>query len=245
MIVASARFDPYSFTHLLVLGSFAAMCVVLVWLRRWWRDRPAGRVMDLWLGVALLMGWMWVQTFGLLPWRYEPAKALPMHVCDLAGILAPLTLWLNLRPLRAILYYWGIGLSSQGFFTPDLTLGPDDWSFWVFWAGHFTIVGAAIYDIAARGFRPGWRDLLWGAGAAAAYVAIILPIDLWFGFNYGYVGRSTPDQPSVLDVLGPWPQRVFLLCGLVAFGMTMMTLPWVLIRNRRERPIPAREPLRV
>jgi hypothetical integral membrane protein (TIGR02206 family) len=175
--------------------------------------------------VALLT-WAWVQTFGLLPWRYEAAKALPLQVCDLMGFLAPAALVTNWRALRALLYFWGIGLSSQGFFQPDLREGPADPSFWAFWLGHVSVVGLAAYDVFARGYRPTWRDYGVACAAAAAYLAVILPVDLLFGFNYGYVGRGQPGQPSVVDFLGPWPGRVAIIAALAAAVMALLVLPW-------------------
>jgi lipopolysaccharide transport system permease protein len=40
-------------------------------------------------------------------------------------------------------------------------------------------------------------------------------INVTFGLNYGYLGRSDPGQPTILDLLGPWPLRVvYLLAAL-------------------------------
>src|SRR3954468_14770483 len=151
-------FRPYSAIHLaviLVLAGITTGCVVLA---RVWRGTPRAQTLDRTLAVVTFAAWVWVQTFGVLPARWDPAKALPLHVCDLAGLITPLMLWTRWRPLRAICYFWGLGLSTQGFIQPDLREGPADPSFWVFWTGHVAIVAAALYDLIARGYRPRWRD---------------------------------------------------------------------------------------
>ena len=229
-------FQPYSLTHAAVIAVFALATAAVVALARRWRDEPIKqRRLDVCLAAAGLLTWAWVQTFGLLPWRYEAAKALPLHVCDLVGVLAPAALITRWRVLRALLYFWGIGLSSQGFFQPDLREGPADPSFWAFWLGHVAIVGAALYDVFARGYRPTWLDYGIACAAAAAYLAVILPVDLLFGFNYGYVGRGQPGQPSVVDFLGPWPGRVAIIAALAAAVMALLVLPWELVRWWKKR----------
>src|SRR3954463_15878433 len=116
--------------------------------------------------------------------RFLAKRSLPLHLCDLTLLLMPLVLALNCRPARVILYYFGLGLSTQGFITPDLHEGPAHWPFWSFWFLHFLVVGTSIYDVAARGFRPTWRDLRFAIMVSLGYVAILMPIDAIFGWNY-------------------------------------------------------------
>jgi hypothetical integral membrane protein (TIGR02206 family) len=229
-------FQPYSATHLAVVAGFTLATAAVVALGRRWRGDPVKqRRLDVCLAAAGLMTWVWVQAFGLMPWRYEHHKALPLQICDLVGFLAPAALFTRWRPLRALLYFWGIGLSTQGFFQPDLREGPADPSFWAFWLGHMAIVGASMYDVFARGYRPTWADYGVACAAAAGYLAVILPVDLIFDFNYGYVGRGQPGQPSLVDFLGPWPGRVAIIGALAAVVMALLMLPWELARWWRRK----------
>ena len=63
-------------------------------------------------------------------------------------------------------------------------------------------VAFPLYDTLARGFRPGLRDFSTASVAAAAPVAIVLPIDLATGWNYGFVGPGRPEVPTIVDLLG-------------------------------------------
>jgi uncharacterized membrane protein YwaF len=57
--------------------------------------------------------------------------------------------------------------------------------------------------------------------------------------NYGYVGQSKPGQPSLVDALGPWPQRVFVMVGLAVVVMTGLMVPWEALRRwARSAPAP-------
>jgi uncharacterized membrane protein YwaF len=57
---------------------------------------------------------------------------LPLHICGLNGVIAPLALLTLNRWLRATLYFWAFGLTSQAFIQPNLTTGPAVPVFWCF-----------------------------------------------------------------------------------------------------------------
>ena len=89
-----------------------------------------------------------------------------------------------------------------------------------------------------RGFRPGWRDLGIAVLASLVYVALILPIDLWLGADYGFVGNPPAGIiiPPFVAALGPWPQRAIVLVALVPIGLSradrlcVVMLPWLAAR---------------
>lgn len=139
------------------------------------------------------------------------------------------------RFLVGILYFWGIGLSLQGIITPDLGMGPLTVIFWIFWLHHTAIVGAAVYMLVVHRFRPRRKDLYWSVVAGLAYLVVVFPIDAVFGFNYGYLGPRNPSQPTLIDVLGPWPWRVGLMAGLAGVVMGLLLLPWEVVRWWRRR----------
>jgi hypothetical integral membrane protein (TIGR02206 family) len=224
-------FQPYSTSHAAVIFVFLAITALPVVLARRWRGTGRDRTLDRLIAIACLFIWVTVKAFRLLPSRYDPSKAIPLQVCDWVGLVAPLAIWTGWRPLRAILYFWGLGLSSQAFIQPDLAEGPADPSFWAFWGGHAAIVGAALYDLAGRRFHPTWRDYGTAVGALAVWLAVVLPFDVLTGFNYGYVGNSTPGQPTIVDVLGPWPARVPIIAALVAAALALIELPWDIARR--------------
>ncbi len=190
-------------------------------------DQAAG-----WLGLAAAC---FVQAVTLWPSRFSFQTSLPLHICDIVMFIAPAALVLRWRRLRSIAYFWGLGLSSISFIFPDLKFGPADFQFWVFWIAHATIVGAALYDVTGRGFRPNWRDWRFAVKAAIVYVIIIFPIDALLHLDYGYIGKNPDGQKSPADFLGPWPLRVPLM---VMMGITVMLLllaPWVIGRKMGEK----------
>lgn len=198
---------------------------------------PAGRV----LGALALAHWLAQQAWWNIPARFDAHQSLPLHVCDLNGLIAALALLTGRRWLTAVLYFWGLGLSTQAFCTPVVRWGPLVTEFWLFWESHTLIVGAAAYVLLVRRFRPRGRDLGVALGAMAVYAAVMLPIDLALGWNYGYIGNTVPDQPTIIDRLGPWPLRLVPMAALTVLVMVLLWLPWAIAARRGHAPrVPGR-----
>jgi hypothetical integral membrane protein (TIGR02206 family) len=173
---------------------------------------------------------IWWNWHGI-DWR----EGLPLHVCDVNGLIAPYALLSQQRWARATLYFWTAALTTQAFIQPALYAGPASLVFWAFWAAHTVITACAVYDIAVLGFRPGWADLGRAALASFAYAALVVPVNAWLGGDYGYVGNPAPDisVPPFVLMLGPWPQRAIILAALVPLGFVVVLLPWLLVRKRK------------
>jgi hypothetical integral membrane protein (TIGR02206 family) len=219
-------FAPYGILHLAAVSICGVLIACLVVVGR---ALPASHetVVRKGFGVFAIVYWVtyniWWNRHGL-----DPATGLPLHICDLNGLVAPLALLTGKRGLRAILYFWTFALTLQAFIQPALTLGPASPVFWWFWAAHTIVLTSAVYDLAVLGFRPRWRDLGCAYVASALYLALIIPVDLLFGANYGFVGNPPPGVsiPPFVDALGPWPLRAVIIVVLGAAGFALLVLPW-------------------
>jgi hypothetical integral membrane protein (TIGR02206 family) len=221
-------FVPYGGLHLVAVCVCALAIIALVAMGRRVRDDPARtRALRLGLGIFGIVYWLtyniWWNRNGI-----DFADGLPLHLCDLNGLVAPLALLTQYRWLRATLYFWTVTLTLQAFIQPSLTLGPAHAVFWWFWAAHALIVGYAVYDLAVLGFRPDWRDLGRAYAVSAIYLAAVVPVNLLLQSNYGFIGN--PPQgvsiPPFVAALGPWPQRAFAVVALAALGFALAALPW-------------------
>jgi hypothetical integral membrane protein (TIGR02206 family) len=226
------QFQPFSLTHLIIFGILTAVCWQIISLGL--RSRGTQRLDRAEKGFATIYLLLWIAFHGwwLLPVNFDPARSLPLHICDIVAFLMPLALIWRKRILIALLYFWGIGFSGQGLLTPDLQLGLLSPIFWIFWFYHATIVGAAVYMVVVHRFRPTWRDYQWAVKAGLVYLVCVFPINAIFGFNYGYLGKSRPSQPSLIDWLGPWPWRVGIMVILSWLGMTLLFAPWEGFRHK-------------
>jgi hypothetical integral membrane protein (TIGR02206 family) len=227
-------FRAHGALHLVVVLAIAAATLVAIVVRRR-RGGDAQAVGPIERAIALGYAAMWAGTFVWLNTgpKHDPLTTWPLQLCHWVALADAIMLVRPWRPLRAVAYFCGLALCTQAIFTPSLVEGPAQWPFWFFWATHAMIVAAPAYDIAARGFRPAWGDWRVACLVAIGYVALILPVDLATGWNYGFVGPSKPDTPSIVDVLGPWPARLAIIVAIALGAMTLLMLPWALARSRR------------
>lgn len=174
--------------------------------------------------------WIIAHGWWQMPARFDPALTLPLQMCHITSLIASLVLLTRSNTPRAILYFWAFALCTQAMITPSLIDPPSSPVFWSFWFLHGFVMMIAIYDIVVCGFRPTWRDYRIACVASASYVAVVLPINLLLGANYGFVGKSKPLNPSIVDLLGPWPERLLIIVPLAALAMALMMLPWAIAR---------------
>lgn len=230
----SGGFEAFSLLHGAMAGVFTGVMGAVVAAGRRLRGRPLLPRLEVGLGVVELVLWVLYGAYWLTPARFNWGQSLPLQLCDLASLAAPVALISRARWARTLLYFWGLGLCSQAFITPTLREGPGSLYFWIFWSQHGVIVGGAIYEAVVRGYRPRAGDWMLAIAVTVGFVGFAFALDIGLGANYGYVGASKPGAPTVIDQLGAWPGRVILvgLLGMAAFGAAW--LPWELMGGAEE-----------
>lgn len=226
----SDPFRPFTLTHALALATIAALTWLLIVYAR--RVDSATRT-RLERRIAAVNALMWVGSHSahLVVSGFNLATALPLHMCHLVSLLVSVALVFPRRWMHALLYFWGIGLCSQALITPSLRDPILSVPFWAFWFEHGVLQAIAVYVLIVRRYRPAWRDYGIACALAAAYLAVVLPIDIALTAEYGFVGAPKPENPTILDFLGPWPQRIGIIVALVAAVMALLMLPWTLARR--------------
>ena len=217
---------PFTFEHgLTVLVWSAAMVVCLWWGLRLRRGDVKSGGQKVGCGGRELrfrrgLGWGFLlfvivyQVFWLTPPRLDVSESLPLQMCDVTGMLAPFALLLGVRVAWTLVYFWGLGLSSQAFVTPVEGASPMEGAYWVFWGMHSVIVVVALYGVVVAGYRPGLRDLGLAIVLGAVYIVLMFLLNAATGWNYGYVGPVEP-QPGVLVCLGIRSVRCFRCLALL------------------------------
>ncbi len=183
------------------------------------------------LGVGYVVIWIGVHGWRNLPPQFDPYLTLPLQMCHIAALAGGLYFAAGWTWLRPVLYFWGLALTTQACLTPTLTEGPAQPQFWFFWLTHGVIVAAAVYAMAVDGYRPTWRDYGVACVAGAVYGAVAVAVNVAFGANYGFLGDMRPEQPTIVDFLGPWPERIAAIMLIVAAAMAVLMLPWTLARR--------------
>ncbi len=230
-------FVPYSWLHAFAVAVCALLIAAPTMLGRALR-RDGEAALRRTLALLAVCYWLayniWWNSHGV-----DLRTGLPLHICDVNGLMAPLALLTGWRWARATLYFWTSALTLQAFIQPALAAGPASLVFWAFWTAHTIIAACAVYDLAVLGFRPGWDDLGRALAVSAVYVVLVAPLNLCLGSDYGFIGNPAADIaiPPFVNALGPWPQRAIILVALAAFGFLVVLLPWrIVARSTLCRP---------
>ena len=180
----------------------------------------------------------------LTPDHWDIQDSLPMHMCRWTVWIAGWAMY-SLNPkMRSLLLFWGIGLSTQGIFSPMITVGYGSWAFWIYWINHTQIVGAAIYDLAVLGYRPNRRDLYFAMFWGLIYALLTIGLNAMLSTNYSYLGQGQYGTSSIVDKLGPYPQRlIWMILGseLIFILIYLFSIGMLTIRTKLfKRPMPKR-----
>jgi hypothetical integral membrane protein (TIGR02206 family) len=227
---AAGQFCAFGPSHLTVLAIFAAGSVALVWIGRRQTESQAGL-----LGRVLAALVMATFSVALVYKLVQPGidHSVPLQLCDLAELTAAYALWTHRKWAFALVYYWGLPLSSQALITPDLSDAFPSHGFLTFFALHLLVVWTAIYLTWGYGMRPDWRSYRFAVVTTLAWAAFTFTFNTIAGSDYGFLNRK-PLNPSMLDLLGPWPYYVLVEIVVVgAVWAALMTWPWGLKRQRQ------------
>ncbi len=220
------RFHPFSKEHLLILAvGFAGIAAFLLVGRLGGKPR---RTSTLLLAALNLLA---NPLSALAPFfqgiEMQPEQYLPFHLCDIAALVAAAALLTRQRLLGSLTYFWGLAGTIQGLVTPAITDG--GWVCSTFFFQHFVIVAAALHLPIVEGWRP--RRPLWKAVTevflwSLLYLLFALAMNRLTGANFAYASHP-PENPSLLDHLGPWPWYLLSMQGIAVGFFSLLCLPFL------------------
>lgn len=219
-------FQPYSSEHLMAIACGALVTAGLLLAGK--RGGAARRLATAVLAFSNLAAYplnlaAWLTHGGNPPLE----NILPLHLCDIAAITAGFALLTKRPAFCALTYFWGLAATAQALLTPALGVGFPNWPFITFFIQHFAIVGAALYLPIVDGWRPRrplWSDPLRVYGWSVAYLVFVFMVNRLLETNFGFASRP-PDNPSLIDHLGPWPWYLFSMQGIALALFLLLALP--------------------
>jgi hypothetical integral membrane protein (TIGR02206 family) len=216
-------FEPFGPAHLGALGVVVVLAVALVGgVRRWPRLALPVRVTLAALIVGLVAFELTIGVReGWLGWR----GFLPLELCDIAMVLAVITLLVPRRATAELVYFWAGSGSLVAMLTPELPWSFPRWEFVVFFGLHGLVLVSALLLVFALGLRPRpgapWRV----AAITFAWTGVVALVDWMVDANFMYL-RSKPTVATPLDWMGPWPVYIFVAGGVALLVFHLLALPF-------------------
>ncbi|MDR7299947.1 YwaF family protein [Haloactinomyces albus] len=226
LLQSERTFSPYGPSHWAILLLAAAVASLLVGIGRHYQGARATRRISRAFAVVIVAFQLPLQIRSLLPAQWNIHLSLPLHLSDLAWITAAYALWSHRWWAHAPTYYWGLTLTTQAMITPALDApGFPHLDFIEFWGHHCLVLWAAIYLTWGVGMRPDWRGYAATMGVTLTWTVVTLGINSLLGTNYGFLNHK-PSNPSLLDLLGPWPWYLAVEFVVLLAGWALITWPW-------------------
>lgn len=220
-----SSFHSFSSEHIITLVIGFALTAGLILFAK--RSEKNQRITTALLAFCNLVSY----PFAVFAWRDYPHSLdndLPLHLCDIAAIIAGFALFTRKPILLTLTYFWGLAATTQALFTPAVEYGPPELPFIHFFFQHFVIVAAALYIpivLKWRPKQPWWKTPLVVLLISIGYQGFALLVNSILGTNFAFASR-VPENPSLIDHLGPWPIYLFSMQGLALIFFLVLALPF-------------------
>jgi hypothetical integral membrane protein (TIGR02206 family) len=157
--------------------------------------------------------------------------ALPLHLSDLAVILAIVMLLTGSLRLFQFMYFAGLGSSIQAIITPDLgRYSFPHYRYIEFFVSHGGVVLACLFMVFVCKYRPTIRSLWVTVLIVNLYAVCVFFLNKLLRANYLYIMKK-PGNASLLDFLGPWPWYLILLEITMIVSFYLLYSPFWLKRK--------------
>lgn len=220
--------------HVVALVGCVVVALLVALAGRNRRGSPAALRQWRWfIAIGSVLSWVATVLYGVHPERFSWESSLPLQFCNLANLIAAVAVLGRSRRAQTLLYFWGFALCPWAFLTPALLVGPAHSWFWIFWLYHLFIPVTLAWILAVEGYRPERSDLRFALSATWGFTLVLAGLNALTRWNYGFVGPGRPDQPSPIDLLGPYPLRILwmLLIGSAIF--LLLYFPWQILLRRK------------
>jgi hypothetical integral membrane protein (TIGR02206 family) len=223
----NGNFKNFGWEHGL---AFTGCIIFIIFILRTAKTSWNGEQQRLYITIICGFG-AFMQLFKLF-YRYSegimnPATDLPLHLCNLMTLLIPIVMWYKWRTMWAITFFWIMAGCAQSIFTPTLTESLPHYEAIRYWAVHAVIILGALYGTYVFGWTLTWQDAVRSAIGINVLAMILYPINLALGANYMYLNAKPPGK-TFYDLLGPWPDYIFMLEFVVAFAFALVLIPFYL-----------------
>jgi len=220
---ADDPFQLFGAAHLTALAMVAATALLLPLLVRRYRPAAARRVGLVLAGLLLAQEGIQVTLAAIS--QGLTVALLPLHLCTLAVYLTAWMLATGSRRVYEVVYFWGLGGTTQALATPEVAHGFPSPDFILFFLGHGLVVVGVLYATLAYHLRPYPSSILRVTLITLTVAAAILGVNLWLGTNFLFL-MAKPSGASLLDWLGPWPWYWLSLIAVALLTFALLYLPF-------------------
>jgi hypothetical integral membrane protein (TIGR02206 family) len=215
----------------LIVGALAvAVLTVLVRLRPGTPATITARLLAVFV-LGSEIAWL---VYDPLHGHWSAAEDLPLHLSDVAPLVAAAALWWRRRLLVEVIYFWAVAGGLQALITPSIGDRFPGFLWWQYYAVHTGVVAAAAVLVAGFGIQPARGAVARVFALSAAYTLCVGTVDALTGANYMFLRRPPPD-PTLLSLFAPWPWYIAEAAVVCVILFLALDLPFAFARVRSAR----------
>lgn len=233
-LVALEIFRPFSPSHWSVLILIAVLNSLVFIFRTKIRANLPTATISIIMAALLLLFEICGQAWAVLNGIWSIQYSLPLHLCGISTFLCALMLFTKSYALYEVAYFWGLAGATQALLTPDISFGFPHFIFFQFFVSHALIVTSCLWITFIEGFRPYFRSVWKAFGVTNIYMVLIAILNYLIGSNYLYICHK-PENPSLMDNLGPWPWYIISAEFVCLFFYLLCYSPFVLSGFRSKK----------
>jgi len=232
-VTSRPNFVLFSPAHFAILAATPLLGAVLAAIQR--RLTPGAKWLR--LGVA------WLLLADTVLWYAELAargqltfpERVPLELCDASLFMMIVALFVMRASVFDLAYYTAIAGGSMALLTPNLWEPFPSLGTIQFFIAHGLTLAAALYLVWSGQARPRPGSVRRALLAVNLYAGLVIAFDFIFRTNFMYLLHK-PENPSLLDFLGPWPWYILAAEGVALVLFSLLYLPF------RERRAPWGDP---
>ena len=215
----------FSTSHFIVIG---VMFILIAFLYLF-RDKLWMKSYIRWALFSLLI----LSEVGLNIWYFltgywNVMYTLPFQLCSISIYFCIWMLLFKQKFVFEVVYFLGLGGATQALLTPELFFAFPHFRFLHFFIAHICIILAVLYMVFVEKYTISLSSL-WKAFLSLQIIAaFVFWINRMTLGNYMFLARK-PENPSLIDLLGPYPWYILSLQVVVLVVFFLLYLPFSLV----------------
>lgn len=220
-------FLNWSIAHIAPILIFLSITFILIKYAKTQLNRLGQKKLLLLLCLFPFFGWLLAIVMKCLQGQLTIREDLPIYICRIMAITAPLVYWKENKFWTGVFYFWIIVGTANALLTPDLKFTAFHWQYLGYFLMHAGLLSLPLYYIFVLGHSVKRKDL-WNAFMMAnALLVFTMVLNYFIGSNYMYT-KHKPEVPSLLDSMGPWPWYLVSTQILALFLFSLAFIPFLL-----------------
>jgi hypothetical integral membrane protein (TIGR02206 family) len=220
-------FEMFSLSHFVII-LLLFLVSIGIYLKREKLKQEKSRPIELAIAISLIIFEVSYHVWMYVNGNWDKSHSIPLELCSISLILSILLLLSKKMFIYEILLFTSLLGASQAIFTPSLHYDFPHFRFFHFFYTHLMTIWVSLYFTWVKGYRP----TLWSVLKLFVFLNVLMPIILIINHlvdgNYMYLSQK-PDNPSLLDVLGPYPWYIVSMEGLL---ITLSLIVWLIFRQK-------------